>query len=137
MVVGDSVYVKTDYKAPNGRIIRVDIAHPEESAWQTIVPESTNAIQDFTVTGNRLFVTRLVDVKTETTVHDLDGKQTGELHYPAIGTGSPVSGRIDQKIGFYTFQSLNQPPTIYSYDASTGSSAIFFAEKSSLRHRRV
>ena len=129
MVVGDSVYVKTDYKAPNGRIIRVDIAHPEESAWQTIVPESTNAIQDFTVTGNRLFVTRLVDVKTETTVHDLDGKQTGELHYPAIGTGSPVSGRIDQKIGFYTFESLNQPPTIYSYDASTGSSAIFFAEK--------
>ncbi len=129
IVVGDSVYVKTDYKAPNGRIVKIDIAHPEESAWKTIVPEGTHVIDDFTVTGKRLFVTRLVDVKTQTTIYNLDGKQTGELNYPAIGTGTPVSGRFDRKIGFYSFQSLNQPPTIYSYDTSNGKSDVFFAEK--------
>lgn len=128
-VVGDAVYAKTDYKAPDGRIIRVDIAHPEESAWKTVVPESTNVIDDFTVTGKRLFVTRLVDVKTQTTVYDLDGKQVGQLNYPGIGTGSPVYGRSDEKVGFYSFESLNQPPTIYSYDTSNKKSNVFFAEK--------
>ena len=128
-VVGDAVYAKTDYKAPDGRIIRVDIAHPEESAWKTVVPEGTNVIDDFTVTGKRLFVTKLADVKTQTTVYDLDGKQVGQLSYPGIGTGSPVYGRADEKIGFYSFQSLNQPPTIYSYDTSNKKSKVFFAEK--------
>ncbi len=128
-VVGDSLYVKTDYKAPNGRIVKVDIAHPAESKWGTVVPEGTHVIDDFTVTGKRLFVTRLMDVKTETAIYNLDGKQIGELHYPGIGTGSPVVGRIDNNTGFYTFESFNQPPTIYSYDISTARSDVFFAEK--------
>lgn len=128
-VVDDAVYVKTDYKAPNGRIVKIDIAHPEESAWKTTVPEGTNVIDDFSVTGKRLFVTKLIDVKTQTTIYKLDGKQVGALSYPGIGTGSPVWGRTDQKIGFYSFQSLNQPPTIYSYDTSSDKSNVFFAEK--------
>ena len=128
-IVDDAVYAKTDYKAPNGRIVKIDIAHPEESGWKTIVPEGTNVIDAFTVTGKRLFVTKLVDVKTQTLIYKLDGKQVGELSYPGIGTGTPVSGRADRKIGFYAFQSLNQPPTIYSYDTSNGKSDVFFAEK--------
>jgi prolyl oligopeptidase len=128
-VVGDSVYAKTDYKSPNGRIIKVDIAHPEESAWKTIVPEGTHVMDDFTVAGNRLFVTKLADVKTQTTIYDLNGKQVGGLSYPGIGTGSPVFGRQDEKIGFYSFESLNQPPTIYSYDTANKKSSVFFAEK--------
>lgn len=128
-VVDDAVYVKTDYKAPNSRIIRVEIGHPEESAWQTIVPEGTHVIDGFSVTGRHLFVTKLVDVKTQTGIYKLDGKQTGSLTYPGIGTGSPVFGKINGKIGFYAFQSLNQPPTTYSYDTSNGKSEVFFAER--------
>jgi prolyl oligopeptidase len=129
IVVGDSIYAKTDYKAPSGRIVKIDIAHPDEQSWQTIIPEGANVMDSFTVTGQHLFATRLVDVKTETTVYDLNGHKTGELTYPGIGSGSPVTGRIDQKTGFYTFQSFNQPPTIYSYDTDTGKSAVFFQEK--------
>jgi len=128
-LVDNAVYVKTDYKAPNGRIVKIDIAHPEESAWKTVVPEGTNVIDAFTVTGRHLFVTKLVDVKTQTTIYKLDGKQTGEVSYPGIGSGSPVWGLAGQKIGFYNFQSLNQPPTIYSYDTSNAQSNVFFAEK--------
>lgn len=129
LVVGDSLYVRTDYKASNGRIIKIDISHPSESEWKTIVPQGKDVIESFTVTGDRLFVTRLADVKTETTIYDLNGKKVGELSYPGIGTGSAVTGRQDEKIGFYTFQSFNQPPTIYSYDTSTGKSEVFFQEK--------
>lgn len=128
-VVDDAVYARTDYKAPNARIIKVSIAHPEESAWQTIVPEGTHVIDTFTVTGKRLFVTKLEDVKTHTDIYELDGKHVGTLEYPGIGTGSPVMGKIEQKIGFYTFESFNQPQTIYSYDVANRKADVFFAEK--------
>lgn len=129
IMVGDSIYAKTDYNAPNGRIVKIEIGHPNEQSWQTIIPQGANVMDSFTVTGQHLFVTRLVDVKTETTVYDLSGHKTGELTYPGIGSGSPVTGRIDEKNGFYTFQSFNQPPTIYSYNTETGKSAVFFQEK--------
>lgn len=128
VVVGDDVYVRTDYKAPNSRIIKVAIAHPAESSWKTVVPEGTHVMDSFTVVGKRLFVTRLEDVKTVTDIYKMDGKQVGTIAYPGIGTGTPVMGKIDQKVGFYRFESFNQPPTIYSYDVDNSKAQVFFAE---------
>ncbi|MGC9291357.1 MAG: prolyl oligopeptidase family serine peptidase [Acidobacteriaceae bacterium] len=129
LVVGDAVYVRTDYKAPNSRIIKVEIAHPEEKSWQTIVPEGTHVLDSFSIVGKRIFVTKLEDAKTATDIYKLDGKHVGSLSYPGIGTGSPVTGKIDQQVGFYKFESLDQPPTIYSYDVANGKATVFFAEK--------
>jgi prolyl oligopeptidase len=64
-------------------------------------------------------------VKSETTVYTLDGKQTGTISYPTIGTGSVVRGRESSKVGFYTFASYTVPETIYSYDIATGKSAVW------------
>ena len=36
---------------------------------------------------------------------------------------------FDLIFGFYSFESLNQPPTIYSYDTANKKSSVFFAEK--------
>jgi prolyl oligopeptidase len=129
LVVGDAVYVRTDYKAPNSRIIKVEIAHPEEKSWQTIVPEGTHVLDSFSIVGKRIFATKLEDAKTATEIYKLDGKQVGSLSYPGIGTGSPVTGKINQNVGFYKFESLDQPPTIYSYDVANGKAQVFFAEK--------
>jgi prolyl oligopeptidase len=129
VVDGNAVYARTDYKAPNARIIKVSIAHPEEQNWETIVPEGTHVIDSFSITGKRLFVTKLEDVKTQTEIYGLDGRHIGVLTYPGIGTGSTVTGRIDGKTGFYSFQSLNQPSTIYSYNVGSSKASVFFAEK--------
>lgn len=128
-VVGDDVYVMTNYKAPNNRMVRINIAHPEEHNWKTVVPEGTHVIDSFTIAGKRLFITKLKDVRTDTAIYDLDGKQIGKLTYPGIGTGTPVYGRIDQKTGFYTFQSLNRPQTIYRYNIGSRRTDVFFAAK--------
>ncbi len=51
-------YVQTDYKAPNGRILR---AYPGimPDVWPTVVPEGPDAIEDFSIVGNKLYVRRL------------------------------------------------------------------------------
>ncbi len=128
LAAADRFFLMTDYEAPDTRIVEATPG-AEVSSWKTIVPEGKEVIDNCSIVGNKLFVSRLHDVKTETTIYTLDGKQTGTLAYPGIGTGTVVYGRPSQTEGFYTFDSFILPPTIYRYDTKTGRSDVFAAPK--------
>ncbi len=121
-------YVKTDYKSPMGRILKADPGVMPE-AWQTIVPEGKNVIGDWNIVGGKVFVNRLVDVKTETEVYSLEGKPIGHIEYSGIGSASRLTGRTTDRYGFYRFESYIVPPTLYRYDTETGQSEVFFQPK--------
>jgi prolyl oligopeptidase len=125
----DSLYILTDYQAPNYRVIRVDMNDPASDHWQTVVPEGKDVISQTTIVGGKLFVTGLHDVITETTVYELSGKETRKVTYPAIGSASAMIGRHNSQQAFYTFESFNIPPTIYHYNVLTGKTNIFAASK--------
>lgn len=127
--VGDRFYLDTDYDAPNGRIVETMPGNGGPSTWKTVVPEGKNVINSDSIVGGKLFVSRLHDVKTETTIYSLDGKVIGSLAYPGIGTGSVVYGRPTDKVGFYTYESFITPPSIYCYDTRTGRTETFFTPK--------
>ena len=126
--IGDRFFLSTDYKAANKRIVE---AKPGESPdqWKTIIPEGKDVIDGFNIVGGKLFVRRLHDVKTETSIYTLEGKQIGQVPYPGIGSGSDVIGRPEQTTGFYVFQSFILPPTIYRYDTKSSKSDVFFQPK--------
>jgi prolyl oligopeptidase len=125
---GGAWYVKTDYKSPMGRILKADPGVMPE-AWQTIVPEGKNVIDDWNIVGGKIFVNRLVDVKTETEVYSLTGNPLGPIEYGAIGSASVLLGRTTDRYGFYRFESYIVPPTLYRYDTETGKSEVFFQPK--------
>ena len=122
---GDDLYALTDYKAENYQVVKVSMNDPAPDKWTILVPESKDVISDISMVGGRLFVTGLHDVVTQTRIYSFDGKLTGELHYPTLGSASPVFGRHDSPQGFYTFQSFIIPPTIYHYDVKTGKTDVF------------
>ncbi len=121
-------YVQTDYMAPNGRILKARPGVAPE-AWETVVPESADVIDGSSIVGGKLFVHRLKDVKSETTIYSLAGKAEGTLPYAGIGDASGLGGEAKDRYGFYSFQSLIQPPTIYRYDTMTGKQEIFAQPK--------
>ena len=123
-----SWYVKTDYKAPNGCILK---AYPGimPEAWEKIVPEGPDAIEDFSIVGHKLYVNRLHDVKTETIVYTLEGKPAGKIDYEGIGSASIVGGRTTDRYGFYSFESFIVPPAIYRVDTLTGKRELFAQTK--------
>ncbi|MFZ0746987.1 MAG: prolyl oligopeptidase family serine peptidase [Terracidiphilus sp.] len=121
-------YVKTDYKAPMGRIFRADPGVLPD-AWTTIAPEKRDVIEDFSIVGGKVYVNRLKDVKSEISVYTLDGKQAGTVDIEGIGSASTVYGRTTDRYGFFSFQSLIQPPTIYRLDTVTGKREIFAQPK--------
>ncbi|MEO8724688.1 MAG: prolyl oligopeptidase family serine peptidase [Acidobacteriaceae bacterium] len=121
----DDLYVLTDNKADNYRVIRVKINDPLPEHWATIVPEGKDVISEIAIVGGKLFTTGLHDVVTETRIFTLDGKQTGTITNPVLGASSALHGRDQSQEGFYTFESFNIPPTIYRYDVATGQKDVF------------
>lgn len=122
---GDRMLVSTDLGAPNGKVLRARFGDPTTRSWPVVIAESKSPMDEVSIAGGKLFVRRLVDVKSETTIYSLDGKQLGTIAYPTIGTGTVVRGRADSKIGFYSFSSFTVPQTIYDYDTATGKTGVW------------
>jgi prolyl oligopeptidase len=121
-------FVKTDYQSPKGRILKADPGILPD-VWKTIVPEGPDVIEEFSIVGGKLYVERLKDVQSETAIYTLEGKAAGKIDYDGIGSASSLEGRVSQRYGFYSFQSLIQPPTLYRLDTMTGKRDIFAQTK--------
>jgi prolyl oligopeptidase len=118
-------YVKTDYKSPMGRIMKADPGVMPE-AWQTIVPETKDVIDDWSIVGGKIYVNRLHDVKSEMQVYTLAGKPAGSIDFGGIGSASSLKGRTTDRFGFVSFESFIVPPTLYRIDTMTGKREVFF-----------
>ena len=123
-----SWYVKTDYKSPNGRVLLGDPGILPD-VWKTIVPEGSDALENFSIVGGKLYAERLHDVKSETSIYSLDGKPEGHIEYEGIGSASHLEGRTTDRYGYYNFSSYILPPTIYRFDTVTGKRDIFAQPK--------
>jgi prolyl oligopeptidase len=121
-------YVKTDYKAPMGRVLQADPGVLPD-AWRTIVHETAEAIDNFSIVGGKAYVVRLKDVKSEISAYTLDGKPAGTVDVEGIGSASHVEGRPTDRYGFFSFESFIQPPTIYRIDTVTGKREEFAVPK--------
>jgi len=128
-MVGDAMFVSTDYGAPNGRVLKASFGDPTTKSWTVVIAEGKEPIGQVSIAGGKMFVGRLADVKSETTIYTLDGKKIGAISYPTIGTGSVVRGRSDSNNGFYTFSSFTVPSTIFHYDIATGKTDVWAASK--------
>jgi prolyl oligopeptidase len=125
--VGSKLLVFTNARAPNGRVVLIDPARPQESNWETVIAERPEAIENVTSAGGRLFVTYLKDVTTRAYVFGLDGTAEGEVPLPGPGSAGGFAGPPDATFVFYAFNSLNVPPSIYRYDIASRKSEVFRA----------
>ena len=129
-VVGDQLYVRTNWKAPRSRILRVDLRAPAPEGWTEVVPEGPGVIVSFSLAGGRLFVNTLEDVASKVRIYTADGKALGEIAFPTIGTVGGMNGRWDSNEAFFTFSSFVVPTTIFRYDVATGQRSVWWRASS-------
>jgi prolyl oligopeptidase len=115
--VGSTLYVRTTLEAPNRRVIALDLEQGADARPRTIIPESSEAIADAVIAGDRIVVHYLADAKSRLRVFALDGRPEGEIPLPGIGAvGWPLSARHSTSELFYSFESFLAPRTVYRYD---------------------
>jgi len=122
---GSRILIKTNYKAPNMRVISVDFNNPKEENWVDLIPEQREPIRSVSMVGSKMFIGYLKDASSMVKVFDLEGKYISDLELPGIGTVGGVAGRKTSNEGFYTFTSFTYPSTIFKLDTETLTSEVF------------
>lgn len=127
--VGNLQYLLTDLGAANKRIVAIDPAKADSTQWTTIVPEGAEPIENATLAGGILIVSRLKDVTSTVTRYDVQGKALGEITLPDLGSASGFGGRMKDSVLYYSFSSYIYPRTVFKYDVKANSSTVLFAPK--------
>jgi prolyl oligopeptidase len=122
---GSELFFRTTKDAPRGRLIAIDLAHPEPARWREVVPQSADALESANLVGGRLVVRYLKDARSEVKVYSLAGALERTVELPGIGTASGFGGHADDAETFFSYASFTTPPTIYRYDVATGASTPF------------
>ncbi|MCU1231839.1 MAG: prolyl oligopeptidase, partial [Acidobacteria bacterium] len=125
-VAGDTLVIRTNWNAPNDRVMTVSIADPARANWKELVPENKNAaLQGLSLAGGKVFVRYLENVKPRVIAYGLDGTQQGEIHFDTIGNLGDIAGTWHSPIAFYRYASFASPTTTYTYDVASAKSSVF------------
>jgi prolyl oligopeptidase len=123
---GDHVFAHTNWRAPNGRVLDIDLKHPQRAGWFQIIPEQHDAvIERVNVAGGKIAVTYLKNVTSQIKFFTTNGQAAGEVTFPAMGTVAEFSGRWLGKEAFFDFSSFHIPKTIYRYNTTTKTKNVF------------
>lgn len=127
-IIGDKMYMYTNYDAPKYRLMVADINKPTLKDWKELVPETENVLSGAQVIGGKLFLTYDKDVANHAYVYGLDGKQIQEIQLPSLGSVG-FSGDKDDKECFFGFTSFTIPGATYKYDVDKNTYELFRAPK--------
>jgi prolyl oligopeptidase len=119
------LFAYTDFRAPNCRIVRIDFDEPGPDHWRDIVPESTRRIQQFTVVGDQLFLTRIDRFATEIEVFGLNDGKRKDIRFSSHGTIDLLNPTNQTDKLFYSYSSVAHPPAIHCYNPREEKSCLW------------
>lgn len=125
-VAGDTAFIETNWNAPNGRMLSVDLKRPAKNNWKEIVPTGKSALTGFSLVGGTLALDYLENVVSKVKLFDATGKHLRDLDLPGLGATTGLSGRWSDKEAFYSFTSFVIPSTIYRYDIQQGAISVWY-----------
>ncbi|MGO9862178.1 MAG: prolyl oligopeptidase family serine peptidase [Terriglobales bacterium] len=123
--VGNELFLQTNYRAPKGRVMALDLAKPSPQNWREVVPEAENAIDNVTLAGGKIWVAYVENAASKVKVFQPDGKLAFEPNLPALGTVFDVQGKWENPAAYFSYASYAIPATVYRYNMSTGKQSVW------------
>ena len=127
-VINNKIYIITNYKADNYRVMVADVNKPLLKDWKELIPEKEAVLSNASVIDNKLFLTYDKDASNHPEIYGLDGKFIQEVKIPGVGTVG-FSGTSDSKECFFAYTSFTVPSTIYKYNIEDNTASLFKAPK--------
>ena len=115
-IADGTLYLQTNWKAPNWKILGVPLASPAQENWKELVPEGASRLEDFRLAGKKIIAQYSHNASSELKVLNADGSAAGYIALPQIGSVEGITGRWKSDEAFFSFQSFAIPSTIYRYD---------------------
>lgn len=122
--IGSKLYIITNYKAPNKKIITTDAKNPTQVTWKDFIAETENVLSP-TTGGGFIFANYMKDAISMVQQYDYAGKLVRNISLPGIGTASGFGGKMKDKTLYFSFANYITPNSTFSFDPKTGKSAIY------------
>jgi prolyl oligopeptidase len=122
--LGSKLYIVTNIKAPNKRIVSVDASNPGIENWVDFIPETDNVLSPNTGAGY-IFATYMKDAISLVKQYDFKGNLIREVTLPGIGTASGFGGKTKDAELYFSFTNYTTPATIYSYNPKEGKATVY------------
>lgn len=119
---GTQFYFKTDHQASRGRVVVIDLHHPQPEHWQEVIPENEDNVEQVKLLGGQLLVLYVHHAHHRLKRFDMKGHAIQEIALPALGALSELSGKPQQSECFFGFASFLFPYRTYRLDLNTGES---------------
>ncbi|MCZ2101192.1 MAG: prolyl oligopeptidase family serine peptidase [Chitinophagales bacterium] len=121
---GTKLFILTNYKAPNQRLVTVDASDPRPEKWVDFIPETTEVLSVVTG-GGYIFAHYMKDALSVVKQYDYNGKMIREVQLPGLGTVSMGGGKKSDKTLYFSFTNYTTPASIFKFDPATGVSSIY------------
>jgi prolyl oligopeptidase len=128
-LAGDRLFLLTNWKAPQWRVISTALATPQREHWREIVPAGDVHLEAIAASGGKLIGHYTHNATSELKVFDGDGKLQTSIGLPALGSVGTISGRWESSEFFYSFESYNFAPSILRYDVKQAESEVWARDK--------
>ena len=121
---GSKIYLVTNYKAPNKRVVTFDLANPAKENWKDCIAENKNVLSPNTGSGY-IFASYMKDAVSFIKQYDYNGKLVRDIELPGVGTAGGFGGKEKETTLYFSFTNYVTPNTIYTFDPKTGKSQIY------------
>jgi putative membrane-bound dehydrogenase-like protein len=124
--IDNRLFVQTNWKAPNGRVLEIDLDDPDPKSWKEILPEQKTAVlHDFSLVGGQIYANYLENVVSRVRIFDLTGMHLRDISFPALGSVSGVGGEWKGNEAFFSFSSFHIPTTIYRDEEASRQTGVW------------
>lgn len=125
----DGFLFRTNYEAPNCKLVLIDPKNPSVDHWKTIIPEQEIVMLGVSFVGEKFIVKYQKGTLILVSVYNHNGEKLYDINLPGVGTALGFNGERSDKEVFYTFTSYTQPQTIYKYDIIKNKSTLLKTPK--------
>ncbi len=132
--LGSRLLFRSNEDAPKGKVVAFDLAQfdlaqaeSDTPEAQLVIRQTANNLESGSLVNETLVLNYLQDAASRVQLVDLDTetlatKETSLLALPGIGSAQGFPNSTDTNTTFYTYSSINQPPTVYALDVVSGES---------------
>jgi prolyl oligopeptidase len=121
---GSKIYLVTNYKAPNKRVVTFDLSNPAKENWKDCIAETENVLSPNTG-GGYIFASYMKDAVSFIKQYDYNGKLVRDIQLPGVGTAGGFGGKEKETTLYFSFTNYVTPGTTYTYDPKTGKSVVY------------
>ena len=126
--IGTKLFIVTNFKAPNKRVVTVDVANPSSANWKDCIAETDQVLSPSTGAGF-IFANYMKDAVSLVKQYNYDGKLIREIQLPGLGTASGFSAKSKDDILYFSFTNYVTPSTTFKFSPVDGKSSIYVQPK--------